>query len=212
MQWRKGSLALICPGLTCRDAEGVPDVLRGEEVQVMGALALHANQGVGSILMAGTHSKHVRVEGQTIVGFTTHMTGEVFAVLKAHSILGRTMERGGAEAGDATAFADGVKRSGDSGGLLHHLFGARTRVLLGDLPGKSAADYLSGMLIGHTIRAAIPRSTAKMGDSPPPVLVIGAPAVADLYVAACGLLEIPAKSLPSEKATLARRWKKLLRH
>lgn len=203
VQWRKGSQALICPGLTCSDADGVPDVIRGEEVQVMGALALHADEGVGSILMAGTHSKHVRVEGQTIAGFSTHMTGEVFAVLKAHSILGRTMERGGAEAGDAAAFADGVLRSDDGGGLLHHLFGVRTRVLLGDLPGKSATDYLSGILIGHTIRAAIPKTDAKTDGAVPPVLVIGAPAVAEHYVAACGLLEIPAKSLPSEKATLA---------
>jgi 2-dehydro-3-deoxygalactonokinase len=191
--WRKGSQALICPGLTCREASGVPDVMRGEEVQVMGALALDADQGVGSILMAGTHSKHVRVEGRTIAGFATHMTGEVFAVLKAHSILGRTMEEGSAPS-DAAVFAAGVARSGEPGGLLHHLFGVRTRVLLGDMSGTAAADYLSGLLIGHTIRAAAPV---------PPVLVIGAPAVAERYVAACGLLEIPARALVSEKVTLA---------
>lgn len=201
VEWRTGSQALICPGLACRESNGVPDVMRGEEVQVMGALALHADEGFGTIIMAGTHSKHVRVEntkggGHTIAGFASHMTGEVFAVLKAHSILGRTMEEAQGP-GDATAFADGVTRSADAGGLLHHLFGVRTRVLLGDLPGSGAADYLSGLLIGHTIRAAAPK--------PPllPVLVIGAPAVAERYVAACGLLEIPAKALTSEKATLA---------
>jgi 2-dehydro-3-deoxygalactonokinase len=193
VDWRKGSQALICPGLTCRDADGVPDVIRGEEVQVMGALAFHADRGVGAILMAGTHSKHVRVEGGTIAGFATHMTGEVFAVLKAHSILGRTMEEAQGP-GDASVFAAGVARSGQGGGLLHHLFGVRARVLLGDMPGRAAADYLSGLLIGHTIRAANPK---------PPVLVIGAPAVAERYVAACGLLEIPAQALASEKATLA---------
>ncbi len=197
VEWRKGSQAMICPGLTCRDADGVPDVMRGEEVQVMGALALNANQGVGSIIMAGTHSKHVRVEGNTIAGFATHMTGEVFAVLKAHSILGRTMEEAHAP-GDASVFAAGVHRAGEGaegdGGLLHHLFGVRTRVLLGDMPGNAAADYLSGLLIGHTIRAAAPK---------PPVLVIGAPAVAERYVAALGLLEIPARTLTSEEATLA---------
>jgi len=191
--WRPGSQALICPGLVCRDADGVPDVMRGEEVQVMGALALNANDGVGSILMAGTHSKHVRVEGSAIAGFATHMTGEVFAVLKAHSILGRTMAETGGP-GDASVFAAGVARSGEAGGLLHHLFGVRTRTLLGDMPGSAAADYLSGLLIGHTIRAA---------GLAPPVLVIGAPAVAERYVAACGLLEIPARALASEQATLA---------
>src|SRR5262249_36441451 len=57
VEWRSGSRALICPGLTCRDMHGTPDVMRGEEVQVMGALALDAI-GHGSIIMAGTHSKH----------------------------------------------------------------------------------------------------------------------------------------------------------
>jgi len=192
--WRKGGDALICPGLVCRGKDGVPDVIRGEEVQIMGALAL-GEIGGGSIIMAGTHSKHVRVEGETIIGFTTHMTGEIFAVLKAHSILGRTMEdRTQDTSDDASAFAAGVARSGEVGGLLHHLFGVRTRVLLGDMPGTVASDYLSGLLIGHTIRAANPT---------PPVLVIGVPAVAGRYVAACRLLEIPARAITSERATLA---------
>ncbi len=193
VDWRKGSRALICPGLACRDASGVPDVMRGEEVQVMGALALNANEGIASIIMAGTHTKHVRVAGNAIAGFTTHMTGEVFAVLKTHSILGRTMEEGTAP-GDASVFAAAVERSAQPGGLLHHLFGVRTRVLTGDMPAVAAADYLSGLLIGHTIRAA---------NVLPPALVIGAPAVAERYVSACGLMEIPARALASEKATLA---------
>ena len=189
--WRNGSTALICPGLTCLDADGVPDVMRGEEVQVMGALALHRGEGVGSIIMAGTHSKHVRIEKGTITGFATHMTGEVFAVLKAHSILGRMMEEG---LGDDDAFAQGVARSGESGGLLHHLFGVRTKGLMGELPGRSAADYLSGILVGHTMRAASPA---------PPVLVIGAPSVAERYLKACALLGLSARALASVQTTIA---------
>jgi 2-dehydro-3-deoxygalactonokinase len=189
--WRNGSTALICPGLTCRDADGVPDVMRGEEVQVMGALALEQGRGIGSILMAGTHSKHVRIANGTITGFATHMTGEVFAVLKSHSILGRMMEEG---EGDDTTLAAGVLRSGEAGGVLHHLFGVRTRGLMGELSGRAAADYLSGILIGHTLRAAAPE---------PPVLVIGAPAVAARYLHACALLGIAARGLASERATIA---------
>lgn len=191
VEWRKGSTALICPGLTCRDADGVPDVMRGEEVQVMGALALDRGEGIGSILMAGTHSKHVRVEKGTIAGFATHMTGEVFAVLKAHSILGRMMEEGPE---DAASFAAGVLRSGEGGGPLHHIFGVRTRGLMGDLPGRAAADYLSGILVGHTLRAAQPAA---------PVLVIGAPAVTDRYLKGCALLGIAARGMASERATIA---------
>ena len=192
--WRADATALICPGLTCCGADGVPDVMRGEEVQVMGALALRADEGIGSILMAGTHSKHVRIDGGAIAGFSTHMTGEVFAVLKSHSILGRTMEMVTDEASDEAAFDAGVLRATVAGGLLHHLFGVRTRVLLGDMPGTAAAGYLSGILIGHTFIAASPK---------PPVLIIGAPAVAERYRRAAALLGLTCHTLPSERATLA---------
>jgi 2-dehydro-3-deoxygalactonokinase len=191
VEWRAGTTCLICPGLVCRDADGVPDVMRGEEVQVMGALAMRADAGFASIVMAGTHSKHVRLRGQTIAGFTTHMTGEMFAVLKEHSILGRTMEDG---PGDPAAFASGVMRARQAGGLLHHLFGVRTRTLMAELTAGAAADYLSGILIGHTILAATPE---------PPVLVIGAPPVAERYVTAAGVLGIGARALASERATAA---------
>jgi len=191
VEWRKGATALICPGLVCRGSDGVPDVMRGEEVQVMGALTLEAGTGFGSILMAGTHSKHVRVESGAITGFETHMTGEVFAVLKAHSILGRMIEDGPP---DDYAFARGVARSGEGSGLLHHLFGVRTRVLVGEMQARSVSDYLSGLLIGHTLRAAAPA---------PPVLVMGAPLVAERYRRACRQLGIDARTLASERATIA---------
>jgi 2-dehydro-3-deoxygalactonokinase len=194
VQWRAGSTVLICPGLSCRDGDGVPDVMRGEEVQVMGALALHADRCVASILTAGTHSKHVRIAERTITSFSTHMTGEAFAVLKSHSILGRTMDAARADAPDDAAFETGVARGGQGGGLLHHLFGVRTRVLLGDMPGAAAADYLSGILIGHTFLAAAPE---------PPVLIIGAPALAERYRRAAAILGLAAEILPSEPATLA---------
>jgi 2-dehydro-3-deoxygalactonokinase len=192
--WRAGSTALICPGLTCRDRDGAPDVMRGEEVQVMGALALRSDAGVGSIVTAGTHSKHVRIAQRTITGFSTSMTGEVFAVLKSHSILGRTMEAGGAEAEDDAAFDAGVARARQGGGVLHHLFGVRTRVLLGEMSGKAAPDYLSGVLIGHTFIAAAPE---------PPMLIIGAPALAERYRRAAAILALAAEILPAESATLA---------
>lgn len=192
VDWRQGSEVMICPGLACRDATGVPDVMRGEEVQVMGALALHAERDFGSIMMAGTHSKHVRIERDAIAGFTTYMTGEVFAVLRAHSILGRTIEAG--SGGDDTAFAQGVTRAREPGGLLHHLFGVRTQVLFGEVSGGASADYLSGILIGHTLVASAPR---------PPLLIVGAPVVAERYQRASTLLGISTQILASERATIA---------
>ena len=191
VEWRARSTVLICPGLVHRGDDSVPDVMRGEEVQVMGALALGQGESIGSILMAGTHSKHVRVAGGRIVDFATHMTGEVFAVLKGHSILGRMMEDG---ADDPYAFQRGVSRSGEGSGLLHHLFGVRTRVLLGEMPASAVADYLSGLLIGHTLRSAAVTA---------PVLIIGAPAVAERYRRACDQLGVAARTMASEEATLA---------
>jgi 2-dehydro-3-deoxygalactonokinase len=131
----------IVPGVLYRGA--VPDVMRGEETQVLGS-------GVeGTLCLPGTHSKWVEVANGRIVRFSTHMTGEVYAVLKQHSILGRMMEEGE----DEKSFLQGVARSGDPGGLLHHLFGVRTRGLMGELAAAAASSYLSGIVIGHEIRA-----------------------------------------------------------
>ncbi len=145
-----GGTAWIAPGLTCRDEAGIPDVMRGEEVQILGVLD-RLGPGAHTVCLPGTHSKWVEVSDGRIARFTTHMTGEAFAVFKAHSILGRMMTDG---AIDAAAFEDGVRRSADAGGLLHHLFGVRARGLFGELAEAASASYLSGMLVGHEIRSA----------------------------------------------------------
>jgi 2-dehydro-3-deoxygalactonokinase len=188
--WGSGRRALVCPGLTCRDPDGVPDVMRGEEVQIFGALQALADAAASRICHPGTHSKHVTLEAGAVTGFRTYMTGEVFAVLRSHSILGRTMVEGPP---DWQAFDQGVARSSQSGGLLHHLFGARARVLMSELTGASEADYLSGMLIGHEIHAA--------GGSGP-LLVMGTEALAERYRRAFGLCGREARLFEGETATV----------
>ena len=64
--------------------------MRGEETQILGVLAA-SGRGDGLFVLPGTHSKWARVEAGRIVGFATFMTGEVFAALKDHSLLGRLM-------------------------------------------------------------------------------------------------------------------------
>jgi len=81
-----GSLAIV-PGVATRDAAGLPDVMRGEETQLLGAVGADES-GVLAVL-PGTHSKWARVEHGRIVDFTTFMTGELYAVLIDHSMLGR---------------------------------------------------------------------------------------------------------------------------
>ena len=123
--------------------------MRGEEVQILGVLE-KLGSGESLICLPGTHSKWALVNDMQIRRFRTHMTGEVFAVLKNHSILGRMMH---GEQTDETAFIEGVARAGEPGGLLHHLFGVRARGLFGEIAERSSASYLSGILIGHELRS-----------------------------------------------------------
>ena len=106
-----GRRAWIVPGLTCRGGALVPDVMRGEETQLLGVWTICPRRAL--VCLPGTHSKWARVEGGRVTRFSTCMTGELYAVMKSHSILGRMMEEG---ASDLNAFADGVRRSGNPGG------------------------------------------------------------------------------------------------
>ena len=167
-------LCKLVSGLTAFDEAGVPEVMRGEETQILGVMSQIGESGL--VCLPGTHSKWARVEAGRIAGFTTYMTGESFAVLRAHTILGRTMRDGPA---DLSVFDRGVTRSADPGGLLHHLFGIRALGLAGALSETAAASYLSGLLIGHEMRAAMPPGAA--------VHLIGAPELCALYTRAAGL-------------------------
>jgi len=138
----------IVPGLICRDADGVPDVMRGEETQILGALEEAASRQV--VVLPGTHSKWALAARSGIEAFATFMTGELYAVLREHSILGRLAAAGA----DAAAFERGVGSSLRSRvGLSHELFSARTLALTGALASAGVADYLSGLLIGAEVAA-----------------------------------------------------------
>jgi len=184
-----GGTAWIAPGLTCRDEAGIADVMRGEEVQILGVLD-QLGPGKHTICLPGTHSKWVEVRDGKIERFTTHMTGEAFAVFRTHSLLGRMMKDG---ADDRAAFDEGVRRSADSGGLLHHLFGVRTRGLFGELAETASASYLSGMLIGHEIRSVYGKQDR--------VHLLCSARLAETYGGAFAALGIEAKVLDPDSAT-----------
>jgi 2-dehydro-3-deoxygalactonokinase len=187
VDWGRGRRAFIVPGVSCRDAHGVPEVMRGEETQIIGAIEELGPDAV--VCLPGTHSKYVRVRERRIMDFTTHMTGEVFGVLWRHSILGRLSETEAVD--DEPAFDAGVDRSAEGQGLLHHLFGVRTRGLFREIPAAGLASYLSGLLIGHEIRAAAPSA---------PVAVIGAADLTRLYCRAFERCGVPARPIASEPA------------
>ena len=142
----------LMPGLRDMHSDSVPDVMRGEETQLA---ALLGNLSVGShlVCLPGTHSKWVGVRDGRIQRIATAMTGEMYAVLRQHTILGRLMPLDDTRF-DAFAFDAGLRRSEQEGGLLHHLFGVRTAGLFQQIAEPALPSYLSGLLIGHELRAS----------------------------------------------------------
>ena len=175
LHWIERDRIAIVPGLS--DTQGdVPDVMRGEEVQIFGAMRL-AGLADGLFVLPGTHSKWVTVRGGRVTGFRTFMTGEVYGLFAQHSILARTLDTDAAL--DETAFRHGVARAANGEGLLHNAFGVRALGLFGRLSPAESASYLSGLLIGEELgRQALPQG----GE----VIAIGASALVERYALALG--------------------------
>jgi 2-dehydro-3-deoxygalactonokinase len=179
-----GRRILIAPGVLHDPPGGIPDVMRGEEIQIAGALAEDAGWVRNAcIAMPGTHSKWVRIADGRITSFSTYMTGELFAVLKTHSLLGRLMPPGvdAKPEEEKEAFAIGVHaaQSAGPGDLPHQLFATRTLGLTKRLPAEALAHYLSGLLIGHELRSGL----ALLAEMPAgtPLLLIGDPELCRRY-------------------------------
>ena len=189
---------VVVPGLSARDARGAPDVMRGEETQILGALGA-SGRADGLFVLPGTHSKWARVEAGRIVDFATFMTGEVFAALKDHTLLGRLMappdETDAASAADGfargLAAAAALERPGD---LLHAIFMTRTLGLFDEAPAHALADYLSGLLIGAEILAGAQGARE--------AFVVGSPALTARYRAAGEALGVAFAPAPDNCATL----------
>ena len=173
----------LVPGL--RDPQG-PDVMRGEETQLAGALALRPElAAASSFILPGTHSKWAVVRDGRVTGFRTLMTGELYALLQHHSILGGNA----AASEDAGAFTRGVAAARDSGaaGALSRLFSARALMLDGALAPASVPDYLSGLLIGEEFRAALADG---LGRRDTPLQLIGDAVLCERYRRAAALFDI----------------------
>jgi len=184
---RNGHRLAIVPGVVYRAAAAPPDVMRGEETQMLGALADADPAGPTVFVLPGTHSKWAIAEAGRIVWFATFMTGELYAVLKAESILGRLMT---GEGEDTRSFRLGLARAADAspaaGALLHKLFSARSLALFDELPATGIASYLSGLLIGSEIDEALAAVSARLGLRPLCVTLIGEAALSRLYREALG--------------------------
>jgi 2-dehydro-3-deoxygalactonokinase len=192
----RGELAIV-PGAQCVDASGIPDVMRGEETQVVGALAADCDRMLA--VLPGTHSKWAVVERGQLTAFATFMTGELFAVLLSHSILGRMADRATPPDATGEAFARGVAKGVAGTGLSHVIFGARTLALTGELAPKDVGDWLSGALIGQEIQAARGWAGERHADVDA-ATVIGGEALAARYVSALAQAGLPARLGPADAA------------
>lgn len=182
----------IVPGLCYRDGARA-DVMRGEEVQLLGAAAAHFVPPDATLCQPGTHCKWATLERGRITRFTTAMTGELFALLGAHGLLATQL--GGAVTDGPVfraAVAEGARRD-----LAVSLFGIRASGLLGARDDADAATHASGLLIGADVAARLAEAAHRT------VHVLGDPHLGGLYAAAIGTLGGVAVSVDSHAAFVA---------
>jgi 2-dehydro-3-deoxygalactonokinase len=163
----------IVPGVALKDSKR-PDVMRGEEIQVLGAICTGAAPPTALFCQPGTHNKWIETVGGAIATFTTVMTGEIFALLRAHGVLAGMLD---APVADGGAFRRGLRRGIASQNLAATLFEVRAGVLLDRLAPADAAAYASGILIGADV--ATREDLAKR-----PVHLLGGGSLATLYAVA----------------------------
>jgi 2-dehydro-3-deoxygalactonokinase len=166
----------IVPGYCCRDGDAV-DVMRGEETQLLGAVALGHRDGW--LVLPGTHSKWVLLRDGVIQSLCTYMTGELFAMLSAGGTLSSMM---GGDSGDAEGFAAGLKQSRNHEPLTNTLFRVRAGVVARGAPVERAAAVVSGLLIGAEFAAAEHHLQDAGGVHG--ITVIGSPSLAARYAIA----------------------------
>ena len=169
-----GAREAIVPGVSYI-GDGRADVMRGEEVQLLGAVAAGLVDPMGLVCHPGTHNKWVTLRHGKVDRFQTVMTGELYSLLKEHSILSDLLQRD-VQVNDV--FKEAARHAIDHEALPADLFGVRARVLLGEAKKEDAACYTSGLLIGADVRIGLSIPTGAQ------IAVIGRPELTRLYAAA----------------------------
>lgn len=183
-----GRRARIVPGYCQRRAESI-DVMRGEETQLLGAVMLGHDDGW--FVLPGTHSKWVRLRAGAIDDMATFMTGELFDLLGRHGTLAAAAAGEARSEAAAEAFACGLTAEPEAA-LSHRLFGARARVVSGDMPAEALRPYLSGVLVGAEWHDLQRRGGGRL---PPRVTLIGSPMLAAQHAAAAAAFDVELRTL-----------------
>lgn len=188
-----GERAWIVPGLSFVD-ERRGDVMRGEETQLFGAVAAGLCPADAVVCHPGTHNKWAAIEDGRVTNFRTLMTGELFNLLRQHSILKGWLDQP-AEPGDA--FRHGVAQGLEGRALTADLFGVRAGVLLGLREAGDAASFVSGLLLGADVRTGLEEFGSRE------VVVMGRPELTALYAAALDVAGAKGREVDGEAALLA---------
>jgi 2-dehydro-3-deoxygalactonokinase len=193
-----GRAVAILPGLSCIGKTGAPDVMRGEETQILGALRLNPElrQGRHVLCLPGTHAKWVALEDGAVAQFQTALSGELFELLRKHSVLARD----GGEVAVNEAFLRGVEfaKANRDADLLYLVFSTRARVVTGEMPKAEAASYLSGLIVGKDVGTA-----ARLFDLGAKVPLICSPGLGALYARALAAYDVESAMIDGDRASLS---------
>ena len=192
LKWSPDGTAALVPGVAYLDERA--DVMRGEEVQILGAAAAGEIPADCLVCHPGTHNKWIEVRDGRIRSFRTVMTGELFNLLRDRSILSDLLQ---ADVEPSEAFRDGVRRGVAGAALTAELFETRARVLLGRLKPEDGGPFVSGLLIGHDLRVGLEQRSGL------PVVAMGRPELTELYAAALEEASVEAVEMDGERAFLA---------
>jgi len=191
LAWVEPGRTAILPGVSVAGPDHV-DVMRGEEVQLLGAIAGGFSQADALLCQPGTHCKWARMSSGEISDFRTSMTGELFALLVSQSLLA-PLGNGSAKLNDD--FRLGVRDSEDTD-FLSRLFGIRADQVSGCNRIGMPHSYLSGLIIGTDARHAI-----KGNDKP--VYVLAGADLGNLYLSAISIIGGSASLIDSHECFVA---------
>ncbi len=170
------------------------DVMRGEETQIIGAASV-LDMESGLMVLPGTHSKWVTLEGGAIAGFNTFMTGEFYSLLSKHSILAKSLPDPSEKEAplDTKAYLHGIEHATLSESLLNTAFSLRVKSIFGQMHPAQAASYLSGLVIGEELISM----QLEPGSE---VVIVGSQALCERYHLALQHLQVECRTLGTQAA------------
>jgi len=150
------------------------DMMRGEEVEVMGVIDQLGITGPAMLIMPGSHSKFVCIdEKNNIVGCVTTLAGELLYVITHNTILAKSLDSDFAEFINPEMLLAGAQ-SAQTIGLGRTCFNVRTLDQFTIYQRNDRANFLLGAILGADL-LTLKNSTAIKMMPGTPVIICGKP-------------------------------------